>query len=263
MNICLLTDFGLTDHYVGSMKAVLHGLAPQIPIIDLTHEIPPQDVTFAAFQLMVSYRYHAEGTLFICVVDPGVGSERKIIYVEAEGWRFISPDNGLLSWALRDMTPSLILDISHPPQLKIPAGATFHGRDIMAPVGGRIMRGDRPLSFGSPLKNLVSIPFPEVQKVGAMWTGKIIAVDHFGNLITNFKSEEVARYAQKSKVWVELVGRADAIRGISRSYTDVSVGKLLIVEGSSGFLEISIRDGNAAKELLYKRGDPVPLHFRL
>jgi S-adenosylmethionine hydrolase len=103
-----MTDFGLSDHYVGSMKAVLLSAVPQVQIIDLTHEIPPQDVAAAAYQLMVSYRYHPKGTLFICVVDPGVGSERKILYVEAGDWKFIAPDNGLLSWMLELEKPTMI-----------------------------------------------------------------------------------------------------------------------------------------------------------
>ncbi len=260
--VCLLTDFGLADHYAGSVKAVLHSWVPGVQVIDLTHEIPPQDVRTAAYHLLASYRYHPPQTLFLCVVDPGVGSDRKILYAEAGGWRFIAPDNGLLSWVLNQEQLGLLLDISHPASIPPPASPTFHGRDIMAPVAGRILGGENPAQFGQPIDRYEEIPFPVVDKTGAMWSGEVLTIDRFGNLITNFKTEEIAPLANKSKLWIELRGRAETIRGISDSYSSVAPGKILAIEGSSGFIEISLRDGNAANKTGLKTGDPITLHFR-
>lgn len=260
--VCLLTDFGLTDHYVGAMKAVLLSWIPQAQIIDLTHGIPPQNIRLAAYHLLASYRYHPRGTMFICVVDPGVGSERKIIYMEAGGWHFIAPDNGLLSWMLTQETPTRIIDISHPSSIPLPVSKTFHGRDIMAPVGGRILGGEDPAHFGPTITSYEKIPFPLVNKMGAMWSGEVLAVDRYGNLVTNFRGAEIAPLANKSKIWIEMHNVPETIRGISDTYASVAPGKLLALDGSSGFVEISVRDGSAAQKTGLKEGSPLTLHFR-
>lgn len=260
--VCLLTDFGLFDHYVGTMKGVLLAAEPEAQIIDLTHDIPPQNVRVGAYQLMASVQYHPKGTLFLCVVDPGVGSDRKIIYVEAGDWRFIAPDNGLLSWVLDRVPPKRIIDISNAPGLPKKPGQTFHGRDIMAPVAGRILKGEDPTAMGPTLSSFVKIPFPQVKKIGAMWTGEVIARDRYGNLISNFRSSDIAPFVSKAKIWIELNDRPDTIRGISTAYASVAPGKLVAIEGSTGFIEISVRDGNATQKTKLKEGDKLTLHFR-
>ena len=259
--VCLLTDFGLVDHYVGVLKAVLLSSAPEARIVDLTHNIPPQDVREAAFQLMVSYQYHPKGTLFLCVVDPGVGSDRKVLYAEAGGWRFIAPDNGLLSWVLRLEDPSRLFHLPVPPGAAN-VSRTFHGRDVMAPAAGRILRGEDPDDFATVTQSYQQIPFPSVKKLGSQWTGEVITIDGFGNLVTNLRAADVLPFTSKSKLWFEIAGHPITVRGLSDAYASVPVGKLLAIEGSSGFIEISIRDGSASAKTGAHVGTLIKLHFR-
>lgn len=257
--VALLTDFGLSDHYVGTLKAVILADAPGTQIVDLTHSVPPQDVRTAAFQLRSSYRFHPPETLFVCVVDPGVGSDRKILYAEAGRWRFLAPDNGLLSWTFDEVPPTLLLDVSLPPSRTI--SRTFHGRDVMAPVAARLLNGDSPTSLGTAMPDCVRIPFPAVEKRGGMWRGQVVAVDTYGNLITNLRSAELAPLAAHSKLWFDLVSHKASIRGMAPTYASVDEGRLLATEGSSGFIEIAVRNGNAAQVTGLKSGDPVVANF--
>ncbi|MBV9080671.1 MAG: SAM-dependent chlorinase/fluorinase [Elusimicrobia bacterium] len=256
-----ITDFGLADHYVGTMKAVLVSLAPVAQIIDITHNVPPQDVRAAAFQLLASYKYHPTGTLFVCVVDPGVGSDRRIIYAEAGAWRFLAPDNGLLSWTLAREKPTLLVDMSTPPGIP-PPSRTFHARDVFAPLAARLLKGEPPASLGARVNDIARLPFPSVQKTGARWRGEVIAVDVFGNLVTNLVSAEVEPLAAKSKIWIDVGSEKTRVRGLSPSYAAAPEGKLLAIDGSSGFIEISVRNGSAAAATKLKVGSPVTVHFR-
>lgn len=260
--VCLLTDFGLSDHYVGAMKAVLLKDSPGLSIVDLTHNIPAQDIQAGAFQLLASYAYYPQGTLFLCVVDPGVGSERKILYAEAGGYRFVGPDNGLLSWVFAKEEPSLIVAIEAKKISSNPVSQTFHGRDIMAPAVARLTQGMKPQDLGPARSSWVQLPFPKVKKLGAVWTGEVIAMDSFGNVITNFSSEELKSFSSAAKLWFEIPGVADTLRHLSTSYKDVPVGKFLAIVGCSGFIEIAINSGSAAQKTGLKVGDPISVRFR-
>lgn len=260
--VCLLTDFGLQDHYVGVMKGVLLANAPGVQIVDVNHNIPPQDVRFAAFEIMASGLFYPKGTLFICTVGPGTKETQRIIYSEAAGRRFITPDNGLLSWLMQGSVPELIVDISNVSGLPKSSESTFHGRDIMAPVAGKILKGADPRTLGPSIKDYVKLPFPEVKKLGSLWTGEIIAVDTYGNLVTNIKTEDVAALAEASKLWFEFKNQESTVRGLADNYSNAEKGKLLALKGSSGFIEISMRDGSAAQKTGLKSGDPVKLYFR-
>lgn len=254
--VCLLTDFGLDDNYVAAMKGALLKHAPDAKLIDITHNIPPQNVRLAAFQLYTSYASFEKGTFFIAVVDPGVGSNRKILYVEAGGYHFIAPDNGILSWIFEKIKPEIVLDISSA-QVNGKPSQTFHGRDIMAPVAGKIISGVLPNTFGKPISKWVQFNFPEVNKMGSKWTGEVLAIDRYGNLITNFDAGEVGALAESSKPWFDV-----GVRRLSHAYADVKWGALLAIAGSAGFIEISIRDGNAAQKLNKKVGDKISIEFK-
>ncbi len=260
--VALLTDFGLFDHYAATMKGVILSHAPGVTFVDITHKIPAQNVRAAAYQLLASYRYHPVGTLFVCVVDPGVGSSRRLLYAEAGGWRFLAPDNGLLSWVFDQEAPSIVIDISNPPGLPPFPSRTFHGRDILAPVAGRLIQGESPSNFGGATDAWEKLPFPLVKKYGALWKIEVIAVDGFGNLVTNLRSDDVAPLAAKSKLWFELGAYPGTLRGLSDTYASVETGKLLAVQGSAGFVEISVRDGNAAELTHLGPGDEISLNFR-
>ena len=260
--VAMLTDFGLADHYVGSMKAALLAVAPDAQIVDITHEIPPQNVCLGAFHLLASYRDYPAGTLFLAVVDPGVGSERKILYAEAGGWRFIGPDNGLFSWVFQHEKPSRLIDVSRPPFVSKAVGGTFHGRDIMAPLAGRILSGDDPSGFGHAVADFARLPFPVLEKTGSRWRGEVIAADHYGNLITNIPVADARAYEAGAKLWFELDGFSETVRGLRRSYSEAEPGKVIAVAGSTGFVELAVRDGSARERTGAREGSAVALHFR-
>jgi len=259
--IALLTDFGSADHYVASIKGVILSALPEARFVDITHQIPPQDIRAGAFQLLSSYESFPAGTLFMCVVDPGVGSERKILYAETESRHFIAPDNGILSWVFEKEKPVRLFDVSNLKLEKEPS-RTFHARDIMAPAAAKVLKGESPDKWGVPQKNWEKLSFPAVKKTGASWEGEILAVDTYGNLITNFRSEEILDLAEHSKLWFDWEGKSPAVRGLAKSYSEADPGKLLAIEGSAGFIEISVRDGNAAKETGLKVGSKINVQFR-
>lgn len=255
---CLLTDFGLTDHYVGTMKGVLISKLPDAQIIDINHNIPAQDIRAAAYELLVSYSYQPHGAIFVCVVDPGVGSDRPILLAHAGPWWFIAPDNGLLSWVLEIQKPTELYHIPVPDQ----ASHTFHGRDVMAPVAIQLAQGVAPSELGRHADHYAQLPFPVVLKHGSMWQGEVLAIDVFGNLITNVRIDEIKPYARSSKLWIEFDKNSTTIRGLSTTYSAVDVGKLCAIEGSHGYIEIAVNGGNAAASTALAIGDRVTFHFR-
>jgi len=260
--VAFLTDFGSSDFYAAAMKGVILKTVKPVQFVDISHEVPSHNIRWGAFQLFSTFRDFPAGTLFVCVVDPGVGSDRKILYAEAGSYKFIGPDNGILSWVFQVSKPKTVLAIN-PEKIQGKISRTFQGRDIMAPVAGEVLKGKITSNLGSPLKSWVSIPFPAVQKTGSKWVGEVMGVDKFGNVITSFRSEEVAGFAKKSKVWFDFGMGRPTVRGLSPSYASVEKGRLLAIEGSTGFIEISAREANAAQKLGLTPGDKINLMFRL
>jgi S-adenosylmethionine hydrolase len=256
--IFLLTDFGTADTYVGIVKAVILSIAPYSPIVDLTHEIPPQDVRAGAFALMTAVPYLPENAVVLAVVDPGVGTDRRPIAVQVGQQRFVGPDNGLLSWAISDYTapaPGVGSEIGKQivvldrPQFWLPnVSATFHGRDIFGPVAAHMACGVRLDCVGSPTDAMVTIPFPEPQIVRdeatqiQTVTGEIIHVDRYGNMISNLRVSDLPL-----NPWVT-VGN-EAIPGVVENYQVAGASDVIALIGSAGFLEIAVRNGSAADYL--------------
>ncbi|MBL0940520.1 MAG: SAM-dependent chlorinase/fluorinase [Gemmatimonadaceae bacterium] len=245
--ITLLTDFGTADGYVAEMKGVLCTLAPAIPVIDLSHDISPQDVTGARLALARCWRRFPAGTVHVVVVDPGVGSARAAIAVQSEGRILVGPDNGVLS-------PSLFALDARVVQLQVPplASATFHGRDIFAPVAARLACGASLDEVGEPYTNALRLrtPQPQRQTDGALH-GEVLTVDRFGNAITNLM---LAPHVQDGMVTLGM----QTLR-LVRTYSDAAPGELVALVGSSGWIEIAMRNGSAAAELRISRGMPVQL----
>jgi len=259
--VALLTDFGTRDYYVAALKAAILKISPSVQIVDISHDVPPQDVRWGAFQLFSVFRDFPKGTLFLAVVDPGVGTRRNILFAEAAGYRFIGPDNGLLSLVFAAEKPRKVLALTKLKDLNH-VSKTFHGRDVMAPVAARILKGENPLKFGNPLKKWVVLPQLVIKKIGAKWSGEIIAIDHFGNLVTSFKAGEVTPLAKGSRLWFDLGRNRGTIRGLAKSYSESPEGGLLAIEGSHGFVEIAVRNGSAAEKTGLKAGNTVTLFFR-
>jgi S-adenosyl-L-methionine hydrolase (adenosine-forming) len=247
--VALLTDFGLSDGYVGVVKAVILGLAPGQPLLDLTHDVPPQDVRHGAWLLHTTWRYLPEGSVCLAVVDPGVGTPRRPVAFAAGGRIFVGPDNGLFSYVLHgaEVTAAVVLDL---PQYHLtPVSATFHGRDIFAPVCGHLAAGAPLSSVGSPLDPATLITFdaprPEQRADGLL--GHVLHVDHFGNLITNFDGSLAVRMLDDPAVRVR-VGVAE-ISARAATFAGGPPDAPFLIQESSGHLAIAVRDGSAAARL--------------
>lgn len=250
--IALLTDFGLEDPYVGVLKAVILGIAPAARLIDLTHAVPPGAVAWGAWQLWSARAYFPRGTVFLAVVDPGVGSRRRAIAVEAQGQYFVGPDNGLLGWAAADSARIVALNRPdwHLPQVS----RTFHGRDIFAPIAAHLAAGVAFDELGEALPALMRLDWPTpIQAPGGI-RGEVLLWDRFGNLITSLRASELADLNPQA-LSIEIGGLT--IEGLSGCYADVAPGEPLALIGSSGLLEISLRDGDARSRLGATVAQPV------
>ncbi|NTW53637.1 MAG: SAM-dependent chlorinase/fluorinase [Chlorobaculum sp.] len=246
--IVLMTDFGLEDAFVGVMKGVIASIRRAARVIDLTHAISAQNVRQAAFHLERSVGYFPEETIFVCVVDPGVGTARRAIGVEAGPYRFIAPDNGLLTPIFERYPDARCHELTNVAYQLPNKSATFHGRDLFSPAAAHLAAGVPIEAFGP------AIPLTECARMkmfrnrplddGNGWQGEIIATDHFGNLITTLEGSMIA----DGVGWTVTVGNVPPLP-ILRTYGEVETAQPLAYIGSSGMIEIAIRNGNASKEL--------------
>ncbi len=263
--ITLTTDFGTRDPYVGIMKGVILGINPRATLVDITHEIEPQNVRQGAFLLAAAVPYFPTGTIHLVVVDPGVGTARRPVAVQSGETLFVAPDNGILSLALGREFRAVHLDR---PEYWLPdVSNTFHGRDIFAPSTAHLSLGVPLQAMGSPVGDLirldpiarqldtplaVGLPFRTRRAI----LGRVIHIDRFGNCITNVpKSMLTLVYYTKSTL--SIAGRS--LQGIQRTYSDVERGQPLALVGSTGYLEIAVREGSAASQLGIHLGDQVTL----
>lgn len=243
--IALLTDFGLQDPYVGILKGVMMGIAPQARLIDISHAVPPGDIRWGAWQLWSAHAYFPAGTVFLAVVDPGVGSSRRPMALAAGGQYFVGPDNGLLSWVAGTSCQRVVLDR---PCWHLPVvSQSFHGRDIFAPVAARLAAGMALSELGSAVDAMHDLPWPEVEVTTSALIGEVLLWDHFGNLITNLRGEQLVHWAGVKSLRFEVGGQV--VDGLSSCYAEVSPQALLAIIGSTGLLEISLRDGSARQKL--------------
>ncbi len=257
--IALLTDFGLTDTYVGAMKGVIAGIAPGANLIDLSHHIPPQDAAAGAYALLTSYADFPSGTVFCCVIDPEVGSGRDAlaaqVTTQGDTYLFVFPDNGLLTPIFEEVIVQGVVSLENPEYHHKKASRTFHGRDIFAPVSAHLANGVELESLGTRCDSgrIRRLEWPEVVPTENGFDARIIHVDHFGNLITNLKER---RLEPRAGVWSVICGNVVMDR-ISATFADVKVNQPLTYIGSAGFLELAIRQGNAAAAWGVSRGDRV------
>lgn len=241
--VTLLTDFGISDTYVGMMKGVIASIAPDAHVVDLTHDVPPQDVQAGAFHLMVAYGYFPPGTVHVAVVDPGVGTGRAIITVRAGGHLFVGPDNGVLRWAVESAGGAERAVRVENRDYALPVvSATFHGRDVMAPAAAHLARGLPLESLGPAAETLAGEAFPESHA----GRGIVVHVDRFGNCITNLRPPLGAT--------VDVLGRH---LPVVRTYGDAPPRQPVALVGSASLLEIAINGESAAARLGIGRGTPV------
>ena len=243
--VTLLTDFGTADGYVGEVKGVLCSTAPGVQVVDVSHEIAPHDVQGARLALARFWRRFPAGTVHLVIVDPGVGSQRAALAVASDDRYLVGPDNGVLSPALL-MIGVRVVALPIPPQ----AAPTFHGRDVFAPAAAMLASGVSLDSLGAPFDTPVVRRTPEAKRLDdGTIAGEVISVDRFGNLVTNLLAPRGGT--------VEIAGRR--VGTLRRTYADAPVGVPIALVGSSGLIEIAVRDGSAARELSAGRGAPVLL----
>jgi len=257
--ITLLTDFGIRDAYVASMKGVILSICPEACMVDITHMISPQDVRSGAFVLGTVYRDFPLETVHLAVVDPGVGTQRSALAIEAGGYCFVGPDNGLFSWILKAEPTWKAHSLENREYWNPSISTTFHGRDIFAPVAAHLARRVELDALGPPCTPIIakwSIPVPK----GDELQGEVIHVDHFGNGITNLTREDLEAFAPQDR-WqriIKVVGTKGASRiELVQAYGDVAPGSAMALIGSSERLEIAVNQGDAAETFGIRTGSAV------
>ena len=263
--IALLTDFGTRDEYVGVMKGVIAGISPDIRVVDVTHAIDPQDIVHGAYILAAAVPFFPPGTVHVAVVDPGVGGGRRILAVESGGCRFLAPDNGILERALAGRTIRTMVSVENRRFFISPVSHTFHGRDIFAPVAAHMAKGTELRRLGpavDPAQIVTGVlPGCHSPEAGCL-EGVVIAVDRFGNLMTNIARDAIERLhgdRDAGRLTVELAGRP--IGGLVDAYQQVPHHAPLAIVGSRDLLEISVNGGNARQLLGAGKNEPVTVRL--
>jgi S-adenosylmethionine hydrolase len=263
--ITLLTDFGLADEYVGVMKGVIARINPGVTIVDICHHIDPQDIVHGATILASSFDFFPEGAVHVAIVDPGVGGTRRILALDCGRYRFVVPDNGLIEWVMRKVTVTAAVAVENPNFCLASVSQTFHGRDIFAPVAAHLAAGLPMTELGPavPPESLVSQVVPRCQLAqGQSLIGTVVAVDRFGNLLSNIDAASIAALTRQSagkSIIVKLGGHR--IEKLSTSYDSVAWHAPLAIIGSRDLLEISVNGGNAQQQLNVKKRDDVQVHL--
>lgn len=260
--ITLLTDFGTSDYFVSAMKGVILSINPDVRVVDITHEIPAQDIEAAAFTLLAAHSSFPSGTIHVAVVDPGVGSARRAILAECGGQFFVGPDNGILSYVCEGKTQARIFNVTNKAYFRASVSSTFHGRDVFAPVAAALSTGTDPTEFGKQITNPARLAplTPEKSKNGTV-KARIIHIDHFGNCITNLTPRELTEQMITDGAY--LVANGTKVKSFRHFFSEQSArGKEVFgIWGSAGFLELAAKDKSAAKILKTKRGQSVVLRI--
>jgi S-adenosylmethionine hydrolase len=256
--ITLLTDFGLRDGHVGAMKGVIHGIAPDAALVDISHSIPPQDIRHAGFVLATAYAYWPPGTIHVIVVDPGVGTGRRAVAVRTIRGTFVAPDNGVLSYVLAREQVTKAVALANPAYWHHPVSAVFHGRDIFGPAAAHLARGVPLEALGEAIEppGLVRfpVPVPSYHNDGRI-TAHVQHIDGFGNCTTDLPGDALDASAR----WRIQAGRR-TIEGLHHTFGDVPEGEPVALVDSTGFVAIAVRNGNAAEVLGLAIDQPVVLH---
>lgn len=259
--VALLTDFGSRDPYVGMMKGVILGINPMLNLVDITHEIAPQHVREAAIVLSASYRYFPPGTLFLVVVDPGVGSARRALVAEVPQYTFIAPDNGVLGPVIEEVEDCRVLQVTNDAYFRPHVSRTFHGRDIFAPIAAWLSRGVHADRMGHQITDYARLPLsqPQVLADGSL-AGEVIYEDRFGNLLTSL-SESFMQRQWGPGPWEAMTARIErhGIRGLSSFYGEAPPGAVGMIIDSWGLLEIFVNQGHAGHVLGVGKGARVQL----
>jgi len=257
--IALLTDFGLRDHYVAAMKAVALGICPEVTFVDITHDIAPQDVAGAALELDACYACFPQSTIFLVVVDPGVGSARRAIAAAAGPYRFVAPDNGVIFPVLKRLSDRRVVELTERKYARSTVSRTFEGRDRFAPAAAWLATGVDLTTFGPPVEDVVEFEIPAADQSDDQLSGEVVRIDRFGNLITNIGRGMLESFVDGGSAVVEIAGRAAPVVG---TYDEVPVNALCALVSSNDHLEVAVNGGSAAAALDAPRGTAVHVRKR-
>jgi S-adenosylmethionine hydrolase len=256
--VAFLTDFGTRDHYVGVMKGVVISINPDATLLDLSHDLPPHDVAFAARELSAICRYYPAGTIFLVVVDPGVGTDRRGIAAEAGGWRFVAPDNGVLTAILEEFPPKKVVELTERRYARPTVSRTFEGRDRFAPAAAWLSKGVQLTALGRLITDYATIDLPRPEVADDQVSGCVVRVDRFGNVVTNLDRHTCERVTEGEGT-LQLTVNDRPIQRIVSTYAEIADDEVAALFGSTDHLECASRVSSAARRLEAVVGTPVVL----
>lgn len=257
--ITLTTDFGTDDHLVGTVKGVILKINPEVTLVDITHHVAPFDLLDGALSIGAAYAYFPPKTIHLVIVDPGVGTERRPLLVSAQNQYFIAPDNGVLSVIYEREHANLVVRHANAEHYYLqPVSKTFHGRDVFAPVAAWLSKGWQTSSMGDEINDYKRFALPKPKNVDGGAKGVVLRIDPFGNLVTNFRAEDLPGEAQNGGGFKLQVG-THAVNQLVETFADGKAGEPVAYMGSSGYLEIAVNKGNASKTMSVGRGATVVL----
>ena len=258
--VALLSDFGTADHYAGTMKAVVLGVCPDVTLVDIAHDLPAHDVMAGALQLAACYKYFPSGTVFLVVVDPGVGSARRGIAAEAGDYRFVAPDNGVLSAVFKDLAPRKVVELTERKYARPTISRTFEGRDRFAPAAGWLAKGLALASLGRAVSDYTRLDLPDPAATAASVSGVVVHIDRFGNAITNIGRRDVDKVLHGGPALIT-AGPHEIARLVS-TYDEAAATEPCALFGSTDHLEIAVKSSSAAGQLALSKGTPVVVRRR-
>jgi S-adenosylmethionine hydrolase len=245
--IALLTDFGARDHYAGTIRGVILGICPDAMLVDITHEITPHDVLEGALQLAAAYRYFPHGTIFLAVVDPGVGSARRGLAAETADFRFVAPDNGVLTAVLREEPPKRIVELAERRYARPTVSRTFEGRDRFAPAAAWLAKGIQLSALGRPATDYHQLDIPRPTVTDDTLSGVILQIDRFGNLVTNIDRRTFDAFSRHQPIHIIAAGHS--VGRLVSTYSEIGPEEVCALFGSSDHLELAAHSGSAEARL--------------
>ena len=255
--VALLSDFGMRDHYVGAMKGVILGICPDATLVDISHDVPAHDVLTAALELAAVYRLFPTGTVFLVVVDPGVGSARRGLAVDIGDYRFVAPDNGVLSAVFRETPPKRVVELTERRYARSTVSKTFEGRDRFAPAAAWLGKNVQLSALGRPVTDYQQLDIPVPTTTDGKMAGQVLRLDHFGNVVSNIDRNGFDHYTQASGGGIQIVVGPHAIGRLVETYADIGDDEVCAIFGSTDHLEFAANSQSAADRLRVEPGTPV------
>jgi S-adenosyl-L-methionine hydrolase (adenosine-forming) len=253
--VALMSDFGSRDHYAGTMKGVVLQVCPEATLVDISHDIPPHDLQFAALELAAACKYFPAGSVFLVVVDPGVGSGRRGLAADTGDYRFVAPDNGVLTAVFQETPPKRVVELTERRYARPTVSRTFEGRDRFAPAAAWLAKGVQLSALGRPFHDYQELDIPIVQLQDGRLTGVVLRIDRFGNLVTNIDRKNFDQFAARGAIDIR-VGE-HAVGRLVETYTDIAENEVCALFGGTEHLEIAANATSAVARLGVERGARV------